>query len=358
MKLRTQLVLSTAAVALMAAPSAQASDLYLSIFGGISTFGDELSLRQMNSTSSSSLAHFLSSRSSGNGLLTFYSKSGFSTYSPSTYYITIFLTSRTIGYYTTVGKVFGSSLTLQNSTFNWNDDFSNGFVVGAAIGMDFNDGWRSELELAYRSADVDEGGRFRRANTGTQYAYSFVKSATRFNYRYLYSSTKSTTLGYGWPVGAGTKTATTFAGSTKFKAGTVLAGSTTPLSGTAVGNFASDGDAQVWSIMANLWYDFDIGDSPIKPFIGGGIGAARLDLEYRAAMSTYFGGTATYRLDDGGWGFAYQLGAGLGLELGGGMRLTAEYRYFASTDIDVGRTDLAVESHNVIVGFSIPLGGS
>ena len=108
--------------------------------------------------------------------------------------------------------------------------------------------------------------------------------------------------------------------------------------------------------MANLWYDFDLGNNFFTT-IGGGLGAANLNLEYNAAMPTYFGGTALYSLDDSGWGFAYQLGAGLGYDLGGGMTLSAQYRYFATTDIDVGQTDLAVQSHNVIVGLNIPLGG-
>jgi opacity protein-like surface antigen len=109
--------------------------------------------------------------------------------------------------------------------------------------------------------------------------------------------------------------------------------------------------------MANLWYDYDLGNN-FSAIFGGGLGAAHLNVEYNAALPTYFGSTAQYRVDDGGWGFAYQVGAGLGYDLGGGMMLSAQYRYFATSDIDVGRTDLSVTSHNFLVGLNIPLGGN
>lgn len=366
MKLRSKLAISTAAIALMSASSAQASDLYLSLFGGISTFDDDLTLRQSRSTSSVSGKHLLSNITLGSGLLTTSFQTGYSTYiytgSPSGFstYITIFSTSRTIGNYRTTGKLFGTTTNFQNSAFNWRDDFSNGFVVGGAFGMDFGDGWRGELELAYRSNDVDSGGNFRRMNTGVLSQFSYVATATRKSYRYAYSISSvlyTNTFTYNVGVGTATGTTTILAGSSYGLGPYKGTGTTTPLTGSATGRFSSGGEANTWSIMANLWYDFDLGNNFFTTF-GGGIGAAHLDLEYNASMATYFSGTASYRLDDSGWGFAYQVGAGLGYELGGGMTLSAQYRYFGTTDIDVGNTDLAVQSHNFLVGLNIPLGGN
>ncbi len=300
----------------------------------------------------------------GGGPLTTIFTTGHSTYvtgSPgySTYTVD-FQTSRTIGFYNTIGKVFGTTTNAQYSAFNWRDDFKNGFVVGGAFGMDFGDGWRGELELAYRSNDVDSGGNFRRMNTGVLSQFSYVATATRKSYRYGYSSSSilyTNTSAYSVGVGTATGTLTILAGSTTGLGPYKGTGTTTPLSGSATGRFSSGGEANTWSIMANLWYDYDLGNNVVA-IVGGGIGAAHLDLEYNASMATYFSGTANYRLDDSGWGFAYQVGAGLGYDLGGGMMLSAQYRYFATTDIDVGNTDLAVQSHNFLVGLNIPLGGN
>jgi len=368
MKLRIALTASAATIALMSASSAQADNLYLSLFGGISTFDDELRLRQSRSTSSVIANHFLSQTTRGSGVFTTNFKTGYSTLTPTyvgpptyttlTYtYITIFSTARTIGFYKTIGNVFGSTTNQQYSSFRWNDDFDNGFVIGGAFGVDFSDGWRAELEVAYRSADVDGGGRFRRANTGVLSQFSSVASATKYNYRYAYSTSQTTTATWGVGVGTVTGTTTVFIGST-YSLGPYKGGfTTTPLTGATTGAFTSNGQAETWSIMANLWYDYDLGNN-FYAIAGGGVGAAHLNLEYNAAMPTYFGGTATYALDDSGWGFAYQLGAGLGYELGGGIMLSAQYRYFASSEIDVASTELAVESHNFLVGLTIPLGGN
>ena len=39
-------------------------------------------------------------------------------------------------------------------------------------------------------------------------------------------------------------------------------------------------DLETWSFMYNIWYDFDFGDSPIRPFVGGGIGFAHASLDF------------------------------------------------------------------------------
>jgi len=362
MKLSTRLALSTAAIALLAAPGAQASTYYLSLFGGISTFDDDLALRQNNSTTSSVASHFISKTLRGSGPRTFTFKTGYSKYftgSPgSTKYVTTLSTNRTIGFYKTYGHVFGSTSNQQNSAFRWRDDFSNGFVVGGAFGVNMGDGWRGELELAYRSNDVDSGGRFRRVNTGSLHYFKTVASATKYNYQYAYTIatvlyTKTTV--YNWPVSKSSKTTTVLVGSTYSMGPYALSGTVTPASGTATGRFSSHGEVSAWSIMANLWYDYELGGN-VHAIMGGGVGGARLDLSYNAAMPTYFSGTARYHVDDQAWGFAYQAGVGLGYDLGDGIMLSAQYRYFATTDVDLGRTNLSIKSHNFLVGLTVPLG--
>ena len=47
----------------------------------------------------------------------------------------------------------------------------------------------------------------------------------------------------------------------------------------------SDGEVSAFSLMANVWYDIDLGNSPITPFLGAGVGMAKVDVEHRGAMT-------------------------------------------------------------------------
>ena len=69
-----------------------------------------------------------------------------------------------------------------------------------------------------------------------------------------------------------------------------------------------DGDLSVVSLMANLYYDVDLGLG-LKPYVGGGIGLSRISI----ATSS----SGRQLTDDDDTVFAYQLGAGLGYRIGG-----------------------------------------
>jgi opacity protein-like surface antigen len=114
-------------------------------------------------------------------------------------------------------------------------------------------------------------------------------------------------------------------------------------------------EAETFALMANLWYDFNIDSSPITPFVGAGIGAAKLSFDYSASYPTY-SGSAVSQTGTDDWVFAWQLGAGLGYEFDNGMMLSAQYRYFATGDIEVAGQDVGLNSHEALIGLSIPLG--
>lgn len=83
--------------------------------------------------------------------------------------------------------------------------------------------------------------------------------------------------------------------------------------------------------MVNLLYDVDT-NSPITPYLGGGLGIANL------------GGDDT--------GFAYQAMAGLGYHLTQQHEVYAGYRYFGSDSLeDEPRKNLDYSTHNVEVGY-------
>jgi opacity protein-like surface antigen len=82
------------------------------------------------------------------------------------------------------------------------------------------------------------------------------------------------------------------------------------------------------SFMANGWYELDTG-TPFSPFIGFGLGAANV---------TFTRETDKDAEDDfepmefSGWGFAYQAGAGLGVEVADGFSIRLGYRLFGTLE--------------------------
>lgn len=188
-----------------------------------------------------------------------------------------------------------TSTTSQTTTLDFANDPNIGFVLSAAVGMHLNNvlqGLRVEGELAYRENDVD-----------AQWVSS-ITSAT-------------------------------------------------------IDALASDsGVAQyqhnAFSIMANVWYDFQV--AGLKPYVGGGIGWA--DVE---ADGVYQGKTAGQSFSESG--FAWQLGGGLHLPIDEKLTLGIGYRYFSGPDITIpapsevnplaGSVD--TETHSVTVGLTVGL---
>ncbi len=112
------------------------------------------------------------------------------------------------------------------------------------------------------------------------------------------------------------------------------------------------GEATVDSLMINSWVDFTT-QSPFRPYMGLGLGAARLTLD-EAGFS-----------DDDDIRFAYQAGAGIGLPIGNRLTISVGYRYFGMLDaslraetlnpetdtVQEREYDIEYSSHNLDVGF-------
>lgn len=88
-----------------------------------------------------------------------------------------------------------------------------------------------------------------------------------------------------------------------------------------------EGDLRSLTLMANLYYDFDLG-LDFKPYVGGGIGLSRVSVEGSVS------GRKT--VDDDDTVMAYQLGAGLGYRVGGSddrpVVISVDFRHFATAD--------------------------
>lgn len=363
LNLKTVLTGSAATVALLAASSANASGYYVGLFGGISTLEDDFTIATSTGSSTTLVGGTTKTISSGTlGADTAWSKTVFDSRPNNTTAGTFTGATGYTGIYF-YRKFSSITYAARSTVFSANHDFDDGFVVGGSIGWDFGNGWRNELEVAYRQNEVNGGA----IGWSASRAYTALASYG-FSRTYLYLPTV-TFLTY---VGLNTlsTSSTILLKSTTFTGGTSKFGTTD--AGVAGGSI--DGELETWSFMYNIWHDFDFGDSPIHPFIGGGIGFAHARLQYTmsgltatgiATSGVTFGTTASisgYRGNGEAtdWGFAYQLGAGLGYDFGNGMMLSAQYRYFNTGAMDMSLADQAeinLESHNFLVGLNIPLGG-
>jgi opacity protein-like surface antigen len=105
--------------------------------------------------------------------------------------------------------------------------------------------------------------------------------------------------------------------------------------------------------MANGFIDLH-NDTPVTPYVGGGIGFAALHL---TDTHDNFTGDRLYREDDATV-FAYQAGAGLDIALNRRVSLDLGYRYFGTSkaefdsnnQLNSSTAEMRYESHNMAVG--------
>lgn len=112
-----------------------------------------------------------------------------------------------------------------------------------------------------------------------------------------------------------------------------------------------DGDVGIFAVMANAFMDLH-NDSPVTPYIGGGIGLATVYLS-----DTIADGGPFYDEDDDSV-FAYQVGGGLGIALNRQTTLDLGYRYFGTETARFSSpmylsTKFDTESHNFAVGLRL-----
>jgi opacity protein-like surface antigen len=109
----------------------------------------------------------------------------------------------------------------------------------------------------------------------------------------------------------------------------------------------SVGENKVTAGMVNAYYDVPTSTN-ITPYIGLGVGVAHVDYQNYGTTAT---GTV---LDDSETVFAYQGIAGLSTPLTARLSLNAEYRYFATADVEVEsstrKSDTDYKTHNFLVG--------
>ncbi|ARM31504.1 outer membrane protein [Prosthecochloris sp. HL-130-GSB] len=107
---------------------------------------------------------------------------------------------------------------------------------------------------------------------------------------------------------------------------------------------ADDEDVSILSFMANGYVDFESQGSALTPYVMAGLGVANVDFDVDGSD-----------MDD--TVFAYQLGAGIAYQATPNVQLDLGYRYFATSDVEVGDGDyeLDIDTHNIMAGVRVAL---
>lgn len=110
---------------------------------------------------------------------------------------------------------------------------------------------------------------------------------------------------------------------------------------------AAAGDASVLSLMANGYYDIDLGGVDLYATAGVGVAQVNLD-DVRDEGDAEDTGVTLHENT-----LAYQLGAGLAIPIGSNVMLDARYRYFATTDFTMLNGNTSICSNNALLGLRI-----
>jgi len=123
---------------------------------------------------------------------------------------------------------------------------------------------------------------------------------------------------------------------------------------------AIEANQSTFAILANVWYDFDCGWK-IKPYIGGGAGWARSNVN--GALLTSSGRDYFSTINTSDNGFAWQAGFGFNYEVQQGVHFGMGYRYFEGPDNEfffggklVGlSTEFTNRNHSVLMHLKVDI---
>jgi opacity protein-like surface antigen len=112
-----------------------------------------------------------------------------------------------------------------------------------------------------------------------------------------------------------------------------------------------DGKIEVWSALANAYYDIYTGGG-VKPYLTAGVGAARVQFEYLR----FPGAPQSIGWSEHDSVFAYQLGAGVAFPISKGVKLDARYRYFSTAEFTLDNGNQSrLSSSSVLLGLRFGL---
>ena len=106
-----------------------------------------------------------------------------------------------------------------------------------------------------------------------------------------------------------------------------------------------DISVSILSFLANGYIDIGMSGSVVEPYVMAGAGVATVTLSDEG-------------VDEGSTAFAYQFGAGVGIQATPNVVLDLGYRYFATADVTYDELpeeeiDVTVASHNIMAGVRV-----
>jgi opacity protein-like surface antigen len=124
------------------------------------------------------------------------------------------------------------------------------------------------------------------------------------------------------------------------------------------------GDIAVVSILANGYYDFDLG-SKVQLYATAGVGAAQISFNNVGTDNVVFDDSGVYSNEE--TALAWQIGAGFAVPIADHVKLDLRYRYFATTDVSISSESFFyqvadfepiktnVSSHSVLLGLRVDI---
>ncbi len=285
MGLKTTLLASAGAAAVLAVVSPVQAGGYVSIFGGWNSTDD------------------IVSRAGSNGDVTF----------------TTTLT-HTAGPADTVTLTFGAPSTFFNSGAKAED----GFVVGAAVGGDLGhwlSGLRGEVEVSYRYNNLGAAAASASVNAIDTASGVFLAG----NYGHSCALTPQAPAVVVDPPPAPCVAGMGAGGVRSF---TALVSSSNAFAST-------EGSIRTFALMANAWFDVPMGGG-FTPYFGGGVGYATNEVEHGLVMNGNNGG------------FAWQAGAGVNFAMTEKMSLGVGYRYMDAGDVTLIRSPALANGNKLV----------
>lgn len=165
--------------------------------------------------------------------------------------------------------------------YGWTTEFDSGYAVSGEVGLFYDSGLRSGLELSYAKADVE-------THSGVNVAGTVIDGVDA----------------------------------------AVLTGSATQLGATVGAVVAVPAGDQIesTSVFANLYYDFNRGGA-LRPYLGAGVGYSDVSVTYRPSNVNI--------IDDSEGKLAYQVKGGASFAFNEQIELYAEATYRATDDVEL-----------------------
>lgn len=107
---------------------------------------------------------------------------------------------------------------------------------------------------------------------------------------------------------------------------------------------SAGGEVQSFAWMGNVWVNWQIGDSGLAPYVGGGAGGVHIDIKDAAVAGIPLENESDFVL--GG-----QLGGGLGYQFNRHLVVSLDYRFLVTDESSFQGLEVEYQSHSVMLGL-------